>query len=349
MTKQAHNRNITLTLLHIIGMVLILLCHFFQAEKIYYISEIVISGVPLFLFTAGFLSGKKEIKNIGKWYLRKARRVLIPYYIFILLIFAIYGISNIAEVSLSQSLYCLFNVQGLHYTIIKFGSYRSVIGAGHLWYITTITICYLLTPVLQKFRKIKLNMYQKVILIVGLLVAQLGLIYIGVQLSYILTYCFGYFVSQSTIRTDLKWYGKLSLFTMIAMVTRIVCRFFVDASLFYDMYISVLSSAILAVWIFYTVYFIADKKPNIIAFFDRKTTHYIETISYYVYITHYMFFSSPFFFPRIVGNKWIGYLLSFAFSFATAILLWFIVEKIAFKAIDAIGQKRKKTVACEKS
>lgn len=347
MNEQADSRDIVLTLLHIIGMLLILLCHFFQAEKIYYISEIVISGVPLFLFTSGFLSGKKEIKNIGKWYLKKAKRVLIPYYVFILLIFAIYGISDIAEVSLSQSLYCLFNAQGINYTMINFDAYRSAAGTGHLWYITIITICYLLTPVLQKFRKIKLTMCQKAILIIGLLVAQLGLIYIGVQLCYILTYCFGYFIAKSTIRTDLKWFSGISFFAIIAMIARIVCRFIFDATIFYDKYISPTCSAIIAVWIFYTAYFIANKKPSIISFFNKKATHFIETISYYVYITHYMFFVPPFFFPRIAGNKWIGYSLSFSLSFATAVLLWFIVEKVIFKFIDKISKKPKETVLAD--
>lgn len=334
--NHVQSRDTVITLLHIIGMLLILLCHFFQAEKVYYISEIVISGVPLFLFIAGFLSGKKEIKNVAKWYLVKAKRVLVPYYVFIFLIFAISLISDIIEVSLSQSLYCLFNVQGLHYTIIKFGTYHSIKGAGHLWYITTITICYLITPALQKLRRIKLNRYQMALLIVGLLLAQLGLVYIGVQVSYILTYCFGYFIAQSTIRTDSKWYSGLSILTMTVMFIRIICRFLLDATDFYDRYITLISSAILAVWIFYTMYFIKNKKPKYIAFFEKKTVNFIERISYYVYITHFMFFAPPFFMPQIVGNKWIGYLLSFVLSFVTAIMLWYFVEKIILKMIDAI-------------
>lgn len=59
-------RDSAITVLHVLGMLMILLCHFFQTAGLYLLGEIFIIGVPLFLFVSGYLSGLKEIKKARK-------------------------------------------------------------------------------------------------------------------------------------------------------------------------------------------------------------------------------------------------------------------------------------------
>lgn len=162
LTYKKPMRDIAITLLHVIGMIMIFLCHSMQIEKIYSLSEILISGVPLFLFVSGYLAGKKEIDNIGKWWAGKAKRVLVPLFFFIIIVYGGYAISKAADVSPFQWIFSLCNLQGLNYTYWKFNYFGAVAGCGHLWFVTTLMFCYLLTPIMQKFKKISLKWWQKI-------------------------------------------------------------------------------------------------------------------------------------------------------------------------------------------
>lgn len=329
----SHSRDIAITLLHVIGMIMIFLCHSMQAEKIYFLSEIFISGVPLFLFLSGFLAGKREIDNVGKWWLGKLKRVLIPFWIFIVLMYGVYEITGLTEVSPFQWIFTLCNFQGLNYTYWRFNCFGAVSGCGHLWFITSLMFCYLLTPLMQKFKKIVLKVWQKVLLIIAVLVIQLILMYLGFQFSYIITFFFGYFVSGKKVRSDFLWFGFVTVLTVSTGVTRLILKRVIDGSDFYDRYFALISSALIAAWIFYAVYFIKDKMPKLFCVFDCKVLAFTEKASYYFYLTHYMFLSGVLSVFRYVENRVLAHILAFAFSYISSIIMLLIVEKGLFRIL----------------
>lgn len=328
-----HSRDVAITLLHVIGMIMIFLCHSMQAEKVYFLSEIFISGVPLFLFVSGFLAGKREIANVGKWWLGKLKRILIPFWIFIVLMYGMYEITGLTGVSPFQWIFTLSNLQGFNYTYWKFNYFGTVSGCGHLWFITSLMFCYLLTPLMQKFKKIVLKAWQRALLIIAVLAIQLVLMYLGFQLSYIITFFFGYFISGKKVRSDFLWFGFVTILTALTGVTRLILKRVIDGSDFYDRYFALISAAFIAAWIFYAVYFIKDKMPKLFRIFDCKALVFTEKVSYYFYLTHYMFLSGVLSVFGYVENRVLAHILAFVLSYLSSIIMLLIVEKGLFRIL----------------
>lgn len=328
------NVDVAITLLHVIGMVMIFLCHALQLEKIYFLSEIFISGVPLFLFVSGYLAGRRKIDNVGKWYLGKAKRVLIPALVFIVVVYSTYEITGIESVSSFQWIFSLCNLQGLNYTYWKFNSFWALPGCGHLWFVTSLMFCYLLTPLLQKCKKISLKGWQSALLIVAVLACQLGLMYAGLQLSYIVTFFFGYFLAGKEIRTDSLWFGFVTLLTVLLCGTRLVLKNVLDGSDFYDRYFALVSSAFIAAWIFYAVYFLKAKAPKLFGLINGPVLLFTGRISYYFYLTHYLFLRSPFAVFGYIPNRLLAHVLAFVFSYVSGAAMYFAIEKGLFKIFE---------------
>lgn len=325
------SRNIVITVLHVIGMVMILLCHMMQAEKIYFLSEIFISGVPLFLLVSGYLTGLKEITHPKTWLLRKAKRVWIPLAVMVILVYGGYTIFNIAQVTPFQWIFTLLDLQGLNYTYWKFGYFGAVAGCGHWWFITTLAFCYLLTPLMQRFKKIKLSSRRKFLLIVSLLAAQLGLLFFGFQLSYIITFFFGYFIAGKEVRTDGKWFSFVSMLTAVILAVRLLARKFIDGSDVYDRYVALISAACIAAWLFYCVHFIEARCPKAMRLMDCKAVVFTEKISYYFYLTHYLFLTGPLATFNFIENRVLAHLAMIVCSYISAVLVYLFVEKCLFR------------------
>ena len=97
-------------------------------------------GVPIFIILSGFLFGVREGgKNALSWYMRRIKRIYIPYELFVIILAVItilYG-GNIIKRD------WLFLVLGLQ------GSVVGVYGAEQTWFITALLFCYMLTPVIR--------------------------------------------------------------------------------------------------------------------------------------------------------------------------------------------------------
>ena len=96
-------------------------------------------GVQIFLCISGFLYGQKNIDSVTDFYNKRLKKILIPYY----LVFILFGI---AEFIFARDVFSIkdFAMGLILCSIIK--------GAGHLWFIPTILMCYLITPLLQGYR-----------------------------------------------------------------------------------------------------------------------------------------------------------------------------------------------------
>ena len=334
--KKLENRNVdfAITILHVVGMLMIFLCHSMQAEKIYFLSEIFISGVPLFLFVSGFLAGKRDVNNAWHWWIGKAKRLILPASIFVITIYGIYEVTGLSRVSTFQWLFTLCNLQGLNYTYWKFNYFGAVPGCGHLWFITSLIFCYLLTPLMQKFKKISLKTWQELILIIVVLLVQLGLLFVGFQLSYIITFFFGYFLSNKKIRTDFLWFGFVTLLTILICGARLALKEFIDGSIFYDRYFALISAAFVAVWLFYAVHFFKEKVPKLFVVINCPALLFTERISYYFYLTHYIFLTGPIAVFGYVESRLLAHLVAFVLSYLSATVLYFVIEKGLFKIFE---------------
>ncbi len=138
-------KNYSISLLRLIAMLFIVLCHFFQ----YYNVELAWwfnVGVQMFFCISGFLYANKKIDSAIDFIAGNLQKILIPYFCFLIPTIAIYFSFARDSITVSSAVSAL-----LTSGVIK--------GIGHLWFIPYILFCYLITPYLQalaeKMRKTK--------------------------------------------------------------------------------------------------------------------------------------------------------------------------------------------------
>ena len=96
-------------------------------------------GVQIFLCISGFLYGQKNIGNVTVFYNKRLKKILIPYY----LVFIPFGI---IEFIFARD---VFSIKDYAMGLVLCSTIK---GAGHLWFIPTILMCYLITPLLREYR-----------------------------------------------------------------------------------------------------------------------------------------------------------------------------------------------------
>lgn len=131
-------RNSAISLIRLLSMLMIISCHIMQ----YYDLELAWwfnVGVQIFLCISGFLYGQKSIDNVTDFYNKRLKKILIPYY----LVFIPFGI---IEFIFARD---AFSIKDYAMGLVLCSTIK---GAGHLWFIPTILMCYLITPLLQGYR-----------------------------------------------------------------------------------------------------------------------------------------------------------------------------------------------------
>ena len=131
-------RNSTISLIRMLSMLMIISCHIMQ----YYNLELAWwfnVGVQIFLCISGFLYGQKNIDNVTDFYNKRLKKILIPYY----LVFIPFGV---IEFIFARD---VFSIKNFALGMVLCSRIK---GAEHLWFIPTIIMCYLITPLLQGYR-----------------------------------------------------------------------------------------------------------------------------------------------------------------------------------------------------
>lgn len=125
-------------------MCLIIACHFAQAYG-YNIAFRLNVGVQLFFLTSGFLYGKIEITNSWAFYKKRITKVYVPYIFFVSVVLVSQGLLGTWQFNLRDAAIYAFNLQGFIST--------SMGGLNHLWFLSVLMVCYLITPLLQRLIK----------------------------------------------------------------------------------------------------------------------------------------------------------------------------------------------------
>ena len=131
-------RNKAISLIRMISVMMIISCHIFQVLNMQ-LAQWFNVGVQVFLCISGYLYGQKNTISIPSFYYRRFKKILVPYY----LVYIPFGamLFLFARDSFSPILF----LRGLFLnTTIK--------GAGHLWFVPTILMCYFITPILEAYR-----------------------------------------------------------------------------------------------------------------------------------------------------------------------------------------------------
>lgn len=136
--------SIVISFIRVLAMFLIVACHFAQAYG-YNIAFLLNVGVQLFFLTSGFLYGKIEISNTWEFYKKRITKVYVPYIFFVSVMLLLQGLLGTWQFNLRDVAIYALNLQGF--------LSASVDGLNHLWFLSVLMICYLITPLLQRLFK----------------------------------------------------------------------------------------------------------------------------------------------------------------------------------------------------
>ncbi len=140
------NSNI-ISLIRLLATISIVACHILQSLDNNY-AWVFNIGVQIFFVISGLLYGYKDIEN-RTFYKNRVRKIYFPYIIFTIVIIMLDILLLDYDINPVQLFIYMFGIQGLPYI-----SGLSIPGLGHLWFITAILLCYLITPVIQYIRNV---------------------------------------------------------------------------------------------------------------------------------------------------------------------------------------------------
>lgn len=280
----------------------------------------------MFFFISGFLYGHKEIKEVGKWYKKQILKIVIPVYIYeLIMTIVLLSIGKLGDVDIVKSVLMLMNLRGF----IDAGIGNVI--TGHLWFISFILLCYLITPLLQKLRKV-LIMKQAIMLLSGLTMLEIVIMIIvrpggfWSGLSGVLLYSLAYFIGAFwDKRFSWRTYTLLTVAMIISICLRLIFKHYadVDAGFVEDIYrciVAPYSHCILGSWIFFSIYCLLTPSKKLLDF-AFPICKVGDKYSYEVYICHYMFLTGVLSLNSLTGIKSVNVLAFVACTIAFALVL----------------------------
>lgn len=310
-------KNLGISIARVVGMFSIILCHLFnESLRFSFLGQLFNVGVFVFLFISALLYGKKIIGNTKEWLLKRGKKILIPFYIFMIFLFVVRFILYGTLEWKSYAIYA-FNIQGF---------VAGVTGAGHLWFLTLIMLCYLVTPILDKMKprvQMMPNIQRSVMILLAMGIHLIIVYYIsGVVglyyfylLAYAVVYYYGYF---RNLEFSKKQIVALTLFMCIAVATRVISKSMIDESILYDNVLVGYTQAVLGAWI---LVMCLNMKGLIRKIHGEKIIIYLDGISFEIYIVHYMFCVGPFRVMSITESFVVNSIIVMMLSYICALVL----------------------------
>lgn len=274
------------------GVLLILACHFTQQSGNAYLimsAQFFNIGNNVFFILSGFLFGIKsrtEFQQILPWYKKRLLRIYLPYELMLIVLF-IADFLVLKRIDFGQWIPQLL---GVH-------AWNGVFGATQTWFVTSILICYLLTPLVAKCcYEVQDNKK-----------AYLSFLIFLVCMPAIVPYTFSGIVVDASIITPIFWYSiafwvgnsyeKIPLqkrYTVLAFVLmscgfaiRLLCRTAINDTILYNYIVVGYTHAFGAFCIFY-IFAVCFEKIR-----PWKIVTCFAGISFEVYLWHYMFTEGP--------------------------------------------------------
>jgi len=334
--NQNTGRNYCISILRVLGMLFIILCHIASWLDIAFLEQFFNYGVYIFLFISGFLYANKEINSPSEWFLTRVKKLLIPFYLFVIPVSIVYfKINGFDGLEAIKYLFCL---QGINF-ITPFIPFSEIKPLGNLWFVTIILICYLLTILVKKIeKKHKLNIAVIILILVAAwfipkIMMCFNIPYIS--LEYFVTYFLGYYISKFKVKNTLPIFIIYGLFLFLASIgIRLVGKYCFDNSI-NNFYLLIVSATHLGLAV--STYFICNYLVNKFTIFIKIAKSIIwitfDKLSYPIYITHYAFLNSVTSVDNFGLSKPISFILFILMTITSALIIFYIDKAIQNKII----------------
>ena len=287
MTKQ---RLPYLNWLRAFGVLMILMCHFLQQQGSAYFlaaSQIFTIGNSIFFILSGFLFGMQgKVKQpVYKWYSRRFKRIYLPFELMLLVLLIASIIRNV-PIDVNQ---WIVEALGMH-------GWKTVYGATQTWFITSILICYLFTPVISEIvadlnekkgaiAKITISMC----IIPFIIAYPLGKILDATIYIPLCAYVIAYAVGSNIEKIKITNKRAVTAFFLMCFgfVLRFAMKILFDDTIFYTILVVNFTQTFCAFCILYIFAVIFNKKET------PKVVGFLSKYSFEIYLWHYMFTDGP--------------------------------------------------------
>ena len=294
------NKDIAFSAVRITATIMIFLCHICQYYG-YFLSWWLNVGVQIFLTLSGYLYGKKRIEEKKKWLIKQFLKIYIPYILLVSIMIIVYFFLFTDLFDINKFIIHIFCLQGI---------YGSLPNLYHLWYITYILVCYMLTPIMQKtFKK---NYYLSIFLYV-LVVFLLCILSKKLEFLWIINYIIGYAMGKSDLLYKLT--GKKIILMMIIVIiiswVKIAIQDFnlnsFEAIL--CMIYGYFEHISLGLFLFLLIYYLEKKLHFIEKLAKFLPIFIIDNLSYEIYLIHQIFILGTFSILMMSKNIILNYTL----------------------------------------
>lgn len=310
MDKITPTQSFSLSCIRIIATILILSCHLLQGYENQW-AFLLNVGVQIFFLLSGFLYGKKEIVNIKLFYKSRVIKVYLPYVIFFIIISIIYFLFK-HKITFIQIIGYILNIQAF---------IKPVEGLNHLWFLSVLMICYLITPfILRALKK------PYVFFVIGFILFTIQFVWIQKMYSmslwimiYIIGICMGKY--ESKLLKNCLFF--VSLIALSVLLYNFSFNKLIDSGFsHYNGWLHIM----LAIFLFLILYWLFDsvllmKKLN-------KISKQLDSYSYEVYLTHHVFMLGPLSILYITKYDSVNIFLIILATILSAIILKFITSHI---------------------
>lgn len=283
-------------------------------------------GVDVFFLLSALLFSCRTdaLQNVLKWYKKRYYRIGVPYYILLICLFILYTVSRINTAS-SDWIGYIFFCQGITENYLP--------GLAHLWYLTAIMLCYLITPVLYRIRT---NRKKNVVVMILLVMY----IYFGINYQNIFpTIMFSmaeYVIGFLTIKKVLEIFSSkprkslglsFGLFGVFC-VCKIVFNSYFDGTMLYMNFLVPVIDFLIGYTIFIIVFligYLAYRKISDLQGIKNVTNH-LDSITFEFYLIHYVLITGPF-------------TVNMAFPPILKVLLIFVVSYLLANLLHKMGDR----------
>lgn len=292
-----------ISIVRIVAMILIVSCHITQGYG-HSIAFILNVGVQLFFLISGFLYGKVEIPSTIDFYKKRIVKIYLPFIIVVLLFAGIYKIFGVESLSWRHLIPYAFNLQAFA---------KPIEGFYHMWFLSVIMICYLITPIAKFLLKNKPSLFISLLLLTSVVE------FVFVQKMYsmaawIILYLFGMCIGCFDTKlvnliTTIISGGGLAILMVFFQWSRLTDPIWAHYSVWLH--------CVLAIFLFAVLYSILAK----IDFKLPKCLQFVNNISYEVYLVHHILILGPLSLLFVTSSETINILLILIITFVLSYAL----------------------------